>query len=155
MKKHTAVIGAVALSSLLWVSRSNAETVTETGPNRALLRSGLFAVGVPYVASVIVATQSDHPGDKNLYYPVVGPWLDLANRGECDGFGQTSCNTETGYKVLLVADGIIQSIGALEILGAFLMPETRTARVAEQPRLFVSPSTVGRAGYGVAAIGTF
>lgn len=157
--KHPIAIAATFVS-LLWASRARAqavqETVTESGPNRALLSSGIFAVGVPYAASVIVATQSDHQGDKSLYLPVVGPWLDLADRGGCNGVGQPSCDKETGYKVLLVIDGVIQGIGALDLVGAFLFPETRTVTtVSERPRLFVAPAYLGRSGYGVAALARF
>jgi hypothetical protein len=155
MKSHIAITATAALASVLWASQARAERVTETGPNRALLSSGIFTLGVPYVASIIVATQSDHPGDNNLYIPVAGPWMDLADRGGCDNLGQPSCKTETGYKVLLVVDGIIQGIGALDIVGAFLFPETRTARVAaDSPRVFVSPY-VAETGYGVAALARF
>jgi hypothetical protein len=166
MKKHVPVTLGAALASMLWVSSASAQTVVTTrarsretvvsaGPNSALLSSGLFAFGVPYVASVVVASTSSESADKNLYIPVVGPWTDLANRSGCGGFGQRSCDTETANKVLLVADGIFQGIGALEIVGAFLMPETRTVYVAGEPRVLVGPSRVGYSGYGLAAAGTF
>ena len=158
MKKHVAI--TAALASVLYVSAANAqhrtnETVVSTGPNSSMLGSGLFSFGVPYIASVVVASTSDHPGDNNLYIPVVGPWMDFANRGDCGALGQRSCDHETAYKVLLAVDGVFQGIGALEIVGAFLSPETRTVSVATKPRFTVGPSSVGRAGYGVAAVGTF
>jgi hypothetical protein len=164
MKKHVAITMGAALASVLWVSAADAqtyvragarETVVTSGPNSALLGSGLFAFGVPYVASVIVASTSNTSADKNLYIPVAGPWMDFANRGPCGGFTQPSCDTETVNKVLLAADGIFQGIGALEIVGAFLTPETRTVSVASTPRVVVGPSSVGRSGYGLAAAGRF
>jgi hypothetical protein len=165
MKKHVAITLGASLASILWVSAAGAQTVVTTrpthetvvtgGPNSALLGSGLFAFGVPYVASIVVASTSDNAADKNLYVPVVGPWTDLANRGGCGGFGQRACDNETANKVLLVADGIFQGIGALEIVGAFLTPETHTVTVATEPRVIVGPSSVGRSGYGLAAAGTF
>src|SRR5262249_37767867 len=137
MKKHAAIIVGASLASTLWVSGAAAqhtyvtttrahETVVTSGPNSALLGSGLFAFGAPYVASVIVAASSSSSADHNLYIAVVCPWMDFANRDPCDGFFQPSCDTETANKVLLAADGIFQGIGALEIVGAFLTPETRT-----------------------------
>src|SRR5689334_15288817 len=39
--------------------------VSQTRPNSALLSSGVTALAVPYLASVVVAAESDHPGDKN------------------------------------------------------------------------------------------
>jgi hypothetical protein len=160
MKKHVAITASAALASVLCVSAANAqtrvrETVVSAGPNSAMLGSGLFTFGVPYIASVVVASTSDHPGDNNLYIPVVGPWLDFANRGDCGGIAQQSCDHETANKVLLAVDGVFQGIGALEIVGAFLSPETRTVTVASKPSFRVGPSSVGRAGYGVAAVGTF
>src|SRR5713101_1973136 len=160
MKKHVAIaIGAsAALASVLCVSAANAQTVVTTsprahetvvsgGPNSSMLGSGLFTFGVPYIASVVVASTSDHPGDNNLYIPVVGPWLDFANRGDCGAIAQRSCDHETANKVLLPVDGVFQGIGALEIVGAFLSPETRTVTVATKPRFTVGPSSVGRTGY--------
>ena len=86
---------------------------------------------------------------------MVGPWLDLGDRGACNGVEQPSCDKETGYKVLLVIDGVIQGIGALDLVGAFLFPETRTVTVSERPRVFVAPAYLGRNGYGVAALARF
>jgi len=139
--------------------------VEESSPNTALISSGLFTLAIPYVASVVVATQSDHPGDNNLYIPVVGPWVDLANRGDCGNAGQPSCDNETTFKVLLVANGVLQGIGALEILGGLLVPEHRAVARTEKPRAVtaqvfephvrIAPSAVGRDGYGLAAVGTF
>jgi hypothetical protein len=138
------------------------ETVQETGPNTALISSGLFTLGIPYVTSVIVATQSDHAGDNHLYIPVAGPWLDLANRGNCGGITQPSCDNETTYKVLLIADGVLQGIGALEIVGGLLTPTTRTVAAdrkhqtaALEPHVRVAPTAMGRGGYGLAAVGSF
>jgi hypothetical protein len=165
MKKHVAITASAALASILSVSAANAQTVVTTarahdtvvsaGPNSTMLGSGLFTFGVPYIASVVVAANSDHAGDNHLYIPVVGPWLDFANRGDCGAIGQQSCDNETVNKVLLVVDGVFQGVGALEIVGAFLSPETRTVSVATNPRFKLGPSSVGRSGYGVAAVGTF
>jgi hypothetical protein len=159
MKARHAVALAATLVSSLWASGALAqsrESVTVTGPNRAMLNSGIFTLGIPYVASIIVATSSDHPGDRNLYLPVAGPWMDLANRGSCGGLAENPCGNETANKVLLVVDGIFQGIGALDIVGAFVFPETRTVSAASnQPRVVVAPAYWGRNGYGVNALATF
>jgi hypothetical protein len=148
----TTLISALCASSALAQSR---ETVTVTGPNRALLHSGFFAFGVPYAASVVVASTSDHQGDRNLYLPVVGPWMDLGDRGSCGNLAERPCGNETAYKTLLVIDGVFQGIGALDIVGAFVFPETRTISARGEPRVLVAPSYDGRSGYGVSALGTF
>lgn len=131
------------------------------GPNTTLIGTGILVFGVTYGTSAIIAGTSDHPGDNHLYVPVVGPWLDLADRGDCGASLSRSCDNETTNKVLLVADGIFQGIGALSIIGGFLSPETREVAVTTakkeppKPTLHVSPARLGYQGYGLAAVGTF
>jgi hypothetical protein len=140
-----------------------AETVRAqyAGPNTMLIGSGLLVFGVAYGTSAIVAGTSDHPGDRHLYVPVVGPWMNLADRGSCGGRLDRSCDNETTNKVLLVADGVFQGIGVLSIIGGFLSPEhrevvTTTAKKgASKPTFHVSPARIGYSGYGLAAFGTF
>jgi hypothetical protein len=125
-------------------------------PNRALLRSGVFTLGASYVPALVVAIESEHPADDHLYAPVVGPWLDLANRGDCDG----DCDGETVNKVLLVTDGVFQGIGALQILGSFIFPESRaTATIVGSDgtpavSFRVMPTKISR-GSGLVAFGEF
>jgi hypothetical protein len=67
MKKHLMLASAIACACTLSGSSAGAqshETVTTTGPNRELLHGGILALGVPYVASVVVAATSDRPEDK-------------------------------------------------------------------------------------------
>lgn len=94
------------------------ERVASRGPNPTLLRSGAWTLGASYVPALVVAIKSERRGDDYLYYPVAGPWLDLAHRGEC-----STCRHETLNQALLVADGVFQGIGALQIVGSFLLPE--------------------------------
>jgi hypothetical protein len=127
-----------------------------TLPNRSLLRSGVFTLGASYVPALVVAIESDRPSDDHLYVPIVGPWLDLANRGDdCDG----GCGKETTNKVLLVTDGVFQGIGALQILGSLIFPETRAVTIAKSdgtPALtfMVAPTTIAQ-GSGLVAYGSF
>ncbi|MGD0525915.1 MAG: hypothetical protein ABSE49_12270 [Polyangiaceae bacterium] len=128
----------------------------ENRPNRTLLMTGLILFGATYAGSIGVAAGSPHQGDSNLYVPVVGPWLDLSSRPGCPS--TADCGAETGNRVLLVGDGILQTIGALEIIGAFVFPETiPVAHVATDKsggEVMFSPSKVGN-GYGMAAVGLF
>jgi hypothetical protein len=153
------VVVATAFSSVLWFSQARAESterVTTTGPNRSLLRSGFFTLGVPYVASVIVAATSDRSYDKNLYVPVAGPWMDLVDRESCGTVMGPPCDRETVYKVLLVTSGILQGIGALEIVGSFVFPETRTVTYSAGPKpvVMMAPYASGNS-YGLAALARF
>jgi hypothetical protein len=160
-----AVIGATCVAGALGTTAKadaydpylGRDVVVER-PNTDAIVSGIFTIGMPYIASVAVASQSDHPGDNQLYYPVAGPWLDLARRGDCGGPGQTTCDNETFYKAALIGDGVIQGIGALEILGGLLFPERRTIHVADdatKPRVSVSPTSFGGRGVGMGAAGRF
>jgi hypothetical protein len=127
-----------------------------TLPNRFLLRSGVFTLGAAYVPALVVAVESDRAADNHLYAPIVGPWFDLAARDECRG----DCGGETVNKVLLVTDGIFQGLGALQILGAFVMPETRTLALRNSDgsralSLKVLPASFGRGANGLLAVGNF
>ncbi len=135
------------------------DEATTTGPNRALLHSGIWTLGVAYVPALIVATESSRAADRRLYIPVAGPWLDLSSRGKCPA--NDTCDHETTNRVLLAVDGVFQGIGALNVIGSFLFPETRTVTVGskhpEDKRAFsvhLTPTRVDGA-YGLAAVGTF
>ncbi len=127
-----------------------------TRPNRALLMTGLIVAGAPYIASMGVAATSGHTGDGDLWIPAIGPWLDLGQRGGCPATGD--CGGETANKALLVGDGVLQSVGVLQILGAFIFPETYGGTVyntASGASLTVAPAKLGRGSYGLSALGTF
>jgi hypothetical protein len=126
------------------------------GPNAYLLRSGLFTLGLSYAPALVVAIESDRDADDHLYIPVVGPWLDLANRGDCQG----DCDGETVNKVLLVTDGIFQGLGALQIVAALVFPDTRggVTVVGGKPGSDVTMSLLPArfaGGQGLMAVGEF
>jgi hypothetical protein len=65
---------------------------------------------------------------------------------------------ENANRVLLVADGVLQTFGAFQIAGAFLWPETVgvPAFVAKSgASLSLVPARVGRDGYGLSGVGHF
>jgi len=133
------------------VPRRPDDTFKERTPNVDLVASGLFTLGVPYVVSVMAATGSTREGDQALYTPLVGPWLDLAKREGCPG---ASCKSEALYKTLLVADGLLQGAGALEIAMGFLFPLPHSVNTASLTRLRMVPN-VARTGGGLTAVGVF
>jgi hypothetical protein len=128
---------------------------TVTGPNRGLLRAGAWTLGLSYAPALVVAIESSRTADKNLYVPVAGPWMDLAER-DCP-----ACERETANKVLLVTDGVFQGIGALQLIGSFLFVETRTSAAFDKPRATkasafkVAPARLPEGGYGLTAHGAF
>lgn len=126
----------------------------ETVPNTGLIASGVILFGASYASSLVVAAgTSDYDPDKKLYIPVAGPWMDLADRkGDCGrGANAPSCDNEDLYDVLLVADGIAQGVGALQVIGGFVFPVHRTtvteAKVVITPRF--SPNMLGVSALGV------
>lgn len=145
-----------AQTTVVAAAPATRETVVATGPNAALFKSGLFVFGIPYGTSVVVAATSNRDEDKNLFIPLAGPWIDFANRQNCGNVGNPSCDGETAIKVLLAADGILQAIGGIELIAAFMVPESPAvvAKAKEQPRFMMAPSRVGT-GYGLAAAGAF
>ncbi|MFT3772137.1 MAG: hypothetical protein QM820_42570 [Minicystis sp.] len=125
-------------------------TFQETTPNGALIGSGALMLGLSYGGSIVVAAASDRQDDQHLYIPVVGPWMDIANREPCRGY---DCGAnETANKIMLVTDGVFQGVGMLQIVGGFLFPETRT--ITRAVGVHVTP-TVGKNMLGLTASGSF
>ena len=89
------------------------------------------------------------------YVPVAGPWLDLADREECEH----DCGGENANKAPAVTSGVFQGLGALQIFGSLIFPETRTVTVSgadDSPKLSlrVTPESAAR-GRGLVAVGQF
>jgi hypothetical protein len=174
---RVATIGAAA-AAFTWTSISLAQNTTVvtpaptmapvaetrsgyTGPNRALIGTGLVTFGLSYIPAVIVAGESSQSADHHLYVPIVGPWLDLGDRPSC-GVGSIACDTETTNKVLIAADGVFQGLGVLAVVAGFLTPEREhvvtLASAPAKPQklsLHLTPAQFAGSGYGVAAFGKF
>lgn len=127
------------------------DTVERTWPNRPMLVTGLVVFGGTYGASAIVGAASNREADDKLFLPVVGPWLDLADRG-CD---VDPCSNETLNKVLLVGDGALQGLGALTLLLSLVVPESKQKPwyLIGDEKLTVTPR-VGTVN-GLSAFGNF
>jgi hypothetical protein len=110
-----------------------------------------------YIPSVVVAATSDHDGDKWLYAPVIGPWVDLATRG-CTGDSRTPTCGVTGFeRAALIGTGVVQVFGAAQIAGAFFLPQRHltTKTASDKPTVQFAPATFGSSGQGIVALGTF
>ena len=122
-----------------------------TGPNRAMIGTGVLTVLVWYVPGAVIASGSRISSDASLFAPIVGPWIDLAGRPAC-GPGYVSCRVETGNQALLVLDGLFQAWGVgAAIVGVFVTERPRAAAATLQ----LAPARIGANGYGVTAIGSF
>jgi hypothetical protein len=142
-----------------YVYTPHAEQREELVPNGALIASGIVTFGIPYMASVAVASESMRVGDSRLYVPVAGPWMDLNERPDmCRGRHYAACDQDTSDRVMLVANGILQAAGALQILAGFIFPETQTVTTVGAtkltPQVTLTPFS-GHGTYGLGALGRF
>jgi hypothetical protein len=170
-KQTIPALVAGALAVVTWAPASRAESagaqpavspptvqqISYTRPNSSLLEKGIFAFSASYVTSVIIAVVNDNSYDKRLYVPIVGPWLDLADRPGCGGIGQSPCGTEAVYKLLLIVAGSLQGLGAAATVVGLAVPARviTTAPATGALRLHFVPALVGRDGYGMQALGSF
>lgn len=138
------------------------ERAAVRSPNRRMLRSGIWTLGLAYAPAALIAGTSERPADTRLFVPVAGPWMNLADRGPCGA--SSACDKESFNKAMLVTDGIFQGLGALQIVSSFLFPETRSPLASRsgssevavaKPRVKVMPARLKGGGYGVAAQATF
>jgi hypothetical protein len=133
-----------------------AESSVEHRPNKTMLKTGLGIFVVSYAASGIAGLASSHDSDGYLLVPLVGPWLDLGNRGCANG----GCGDhDTAAKAAIVTSGIFQTVGALLTVGSFIVPEGTTTTheshtAALKPEVHVTPVSYGD-GAGIGAVGRF
>jgi hypothetical protein len=148
---------AVALAALLLGQAPSAHAqvvVTDSGGPSGLVSTGIVTLGLSYGAAAIVAANSSRPADKRLYVPVLGPWLDIADRGSCP-VGNSSCDHETTNKILIIGDGVIQAVGALTLLSGLMSPTRTIASVGPLKIAQIAPVSFGEGRPGVAALGRF
>lgn len=135
-----------------------AERVEERRPNRALLSTGTGIFVLSYGPSVVAAAVSDRAEDKRLFIPVVGPWMDLANR-DCSPANPCGANEDVA-RAMIITSGVVQGAGVLMALGSLVVPEStrvseRTAKApGAKPEVKVAPMSFG-AGAGLGAVGRF
>jgi hypothetical protein len=133
------------------------ERTIEHRPNRTLLSTGGGIFLLSYGASVIAGAASNREADRKLFIPVVGPWLDLGDRG-CT-FDHPCGTNEDVAKAMVLASGIIQGAGVLLALSSLFVPEwtevtERVHTAVLKPEVKVLPVSF-TAGAGVGAIGRF
>lgn len=122
-------------------------------PNRPLLSTGTSLFVVSYGASAVTAAISDRDEDKKLFIPVVGPWMDLADRNcEARGCG----GNEDVNKAMLITSGVVQGAGVLLAVSSLFIPEkVEERRVSKaKPEVKFAPVSFA-AGGGIGAVGRF
>jgi hypothetical protein len=120
-------------------------------PNKALLITGAALFASTYVTTAAFAGANGPVADKDLYLPIVGPWINLSERTAASGRGN-----DTRDVVLIAGSGVLQGAGAALLITSFFVPEkVPAARIsAGNVKMQVSPQA-GPGGGGLGAIGTF
>jgi hypothetical protein len=124
----------------------DATTTRTRRPNVPLLgTSSLLFLG-SYLPTVIYQGAKDR--NDNLYVPIAGPWMDLA-----DG------HHSTAEKTLLSLSGVLQGLGALGIVSSFFVPERRTRNWyligGGKRQAFTVAPQMAKGSYGLGASGRF
>lgn len=128
-----------------------ATTVETTSPNTPVIASGVVTFGISYGIAVAVAATSDNSADRRLYVPVLGPWLDLADRPSCPIENQ-QCDKTTTQKILIGADGVFQAVGVVVAIYGILTPRRH---VVGGSNVQVVPARMGSDAHGLALTGSF
>lgn len=159
-----AAVAAFALASVksAWaderVERARPVDVREerlTLPNVPLLVLGGFTFVASYGPSLAIGAQSERAEDKNLFFPVVGPWVDFLQRVPCGAANGRSCDKEALYKGALVVAGAGQVAAVMQIVLAFVLPVERVRTVPPRAgRVRIVP-LVSPQQYGLGASGAF
>ncbi len=110
--------------------------------------TGAFLFLGSYGMSIGVAVGAENDtidrGTDNLYIPVVGPWIALADRPDC---ANAPCDHESAKKVLLVADGVIQAGGVITMISGLVTPrEQIVRRRVTSKTVHLSPGAAGHVG---------
>jgi hypothetical protein len=132
---------------------------TTIRPNRPLLITGAAIFLGSYAATAIQGAASPLDADRKNLIPLVGPWVNMSER-PCNL--NTNCSTnENVNNALLIGSGVAQGVGVALALLSLVVPETKersamTAKAApSKPELRVLPASMGNAGAGAFAVGTF
>jgi len=118
-------------------------------PNTPLLVTGGILFAGTYVTTAAVSGANGPIDDRDLYIPVVGPWINLAERN-------TDRENNTRDTVLIAGSGVLQGLGLLMAVTSFLVPESvPAARIsAGNVKMQVAPTATSGGG-GLGAVGTF
>ena len=119
-------------------------------PNKALLITGSSLFVSTYVTTAALAGANGGAGDKDLYIPVVGPWINIAERNGAH------YENNTRDTVLIAGSGVLQGIGAVMAVTSFFVPEkVPAARItAGNVKMEITPQA-GAGGGGLGAVGVF
>jgi hypothetical protein len=102
------------------------EDVRHYAPHRPLFIAGAVGFFGGYMNGVMIGAMSDRDADRWLFIPLVGPWIDLFDRGCAH---EPCAAIEPGRKALLVFNGVSQALGLGTMVTSLFVPETVRTRV--------------------------
>jgi hypothetical protein len=126
---------------------------------RGFLIAGSITFGVGYGLGLLAVASTSSDKDFNAYWlilPVTGPFIGMATQRDTCTFDTTptNCGRDTGTLVVLAVLGSLQVVGATLFTVGLTQRRERLVRV-DGPQMTLAPVPMGRAGYGLAATGTF
>lgn len=124
--------------------------VTLTEPSAALTNAGIVTLALSYGVAAISGGASTYDKDRLLLIPIVGPWIDLANRPAND----CHCGEEAAARIGLVVDGIFQAIGVIELVAGLIWQHGGEHHTHHEYAVTVRP-TVSAMFSGAVVSGTF
>lgn len=123
----------------------------EERASRGLVIAGALTLGIPWAWGAATASDTNFEGKSSyLLIPVAGPWIFLATR---DGAGCSNAVCIASNSVL-VLDGAAQAAGAIMLTAAFMYPRKQLV-LNNEVSVAIVPTSMGRNGYGLGAIGSF
>lgn len=133
--------------------RDQPQQSTSYQPHKPLLITGGSLLLAGYATSVGIGAVSDFKPDDRLFVPIVGPWMNLAER-PC-AVGDSGCgNDEDLAKATMVSLGVIQAAGAGLTIASFFVKERPS-----ETRIKVPDNTatfrIVPYGAGLGAVGRF
>jgi len=149
-------VGQTTTTAAPYGSAETTQRTYEKRPHSTLLSAGVGLFVIGYGSSVVAGAVSGREEDKNLFIPVVGPWLDLADR---DCSSRPCGGNEDLAKAMIVTSGIVQGAGLLMGVSSLFVPETTSMteekrRAALKPKVSFTPVSLG-AGAGAGLVGRF
>lgn len=136
--------------------------VLERKRSTGLIVGGTTVLVLSYAPTAYVGAISHRRADGALFIPVLGPFLDLANRPACQPPAALAavspvdlCIEEKATRGALVAAGAAQSLGALLLVAGLPMRTNVIERTAEVQKKSAFSVHVTPTRNGVQAAGTF
>ncbi|MBX3162195.1 MAG: hypothetical protein KF773_39895 [Deltaproteobacteria bacterium] len=142
----TLVPAVSAADTEVYVTPPAERTVLVEDPmNAPVFASGALVFAASYGTSLVFAARAEsNEPNHHLFVPIVGPWLALADRPDCN-VRLTGCDDETLAKVFLVMDGVFQAGGVIAMVNGLVSPtyHREVVRVADTKKVKLAPTTVG------------